>query len=145
MLYQGIDRFLLAAHRFVETLPGGNLFFENRPNTVLIRDRELEARRQAFQLAWKNVDFTADGKYALRDKVPLTYQYIDKTLKDANGNDLTLTVVGKLRRSTTTVALLLLALNISGALDGPAVARQLAGLLADNAVRLGHVTAYGAR
>ena len=65
MLYQGIDRFLLAAHRFIETLPGGNLFFENRPNTALIRDRELKARRQAFEFARQRNLVTDENQGAL--------------------------------------------------------------------------------
>lgn len=49
---------------------------------------------RAAMLAWKNLDYTADGQRALRSKQPLTYDFTDKTLKDANGNDLTFMVVG---------------------------------------------------
>lgn len=49
---------------------------------------------RATMLGWKNQDFTADGQRTLRGSRTETYQFIDKTLKDTFGNDLTFTVRG---------------------------------------------------
>jgi len=50
---------------------------------------------RAQMLAWKILDYSVDGSRALRGTSVETYKYTDKTLKDASGNDLTFTAVGR--------------------------------------------------
>jgi len=50
---------------------------------------------RAEMLAWKILDYSVDGSRALRGTSVETYKYTDKTLKDASGNDLTFTAVGR--------------------------------------------------
>lgn len=57
---------------------------------------------RAAMLAWKNLDYAADGQRALRSKQPLTYDFTDKTLKDGNGNDLTIRVAGTQQSAVNT-------------------------------------------
>lgn len=50
---------------------------------------------RAKMLAWKNLDYAADGQRVLRSDRTETYRFVDKTLKDAFGNDLAFTVEGR--------------------------------------------------
>src|SRR6266496_2507548 len=50
---------------------------------------------RATMLGWANQYNAADGNIALRSDRIETYQFVDKTLKDASGNDLSLTVAGR--------------------------------------------------
>jgi Ca2+-binding RTX toxin-like protein len=53
---------------------------------------------RATMLYWKNQDFTADRSKALRGSLAETTHYIDKTQKESNDNDLTITVAGRSTR-----------------------------------------------
>ena len=50
---------------------------------------------RAAMLVWKIQDYISDSSRVLPGNRPETYKYIDKTLKDSTGNDLTFTVRGR--------------------------------------------------
>ena len=53
---------------------------------------------RAKMLYWKNQNFTTDRSKALRGSLAETTHYIDKTQKESNDNDLTITVAGRSTR-----------------------------------------------
>jgi Ca2+-binding RTX toxin-like protein len=59
---------------------------------------------RAEMLKWKNLDYIADGQRTLRSTRTETIQYVDQTLKDAFGNDLTFTVAGRQLGSVSNAA-----------------------------------------
>ena len=73
---------------------------------------------RAAMLAWKILDYTADGSKVLLGDTPETYKYIDKTLKDPFGNDLTFTVRGRHIGSVGNPALITFGSNAPETLTG---------------------------
>jgi Ca2+-binding RTX toxin-like protein len=73
---------------------------------------------RAAMLRWKIQDYTADGSKALLGDTAETYKYVDKTLKDLFGNDLTFTVRGRQERSVGNPALIVFGSEGSETLTG---------------------------
>lgn len=74
-----------------------------KPTTGIGLTKEYLADRSEM-LRWKNFDYAADGQRALRGTQLETIQYIDKTLKNTSGSDLTFNIAGRRRGSLSNPA-----------------------------------------
>ena len=73
---------------------------------------------RAAMLFWKIQDYTADSTKVLLGDRPETYKYVDKTLKDSTGNDLTFTVRGRQVGSVGNPAMVTFGSGTSETLNG---------------------------
>ena len=82
-----------SADLYAQFNDGGRLDRYDSESGVGLTDHYLADR--AAMLVWKTRDFIADSSAVLLGDRPETYRYIDKALKDRNGNDLTFVVRGR--------------------------------------------------